>query len=279
MRSAPSLKSALPLLVSLAASAQGIYNNANSSKDGICPLVQRDKTSLNFGAPSKVTTQGGMVLRNSPQAEGADNAKELGGTTAGLAGANALSQLHFEEGTHLFPQGQRKDVSRFTAYDAKASAISIASLKGKVVLVGLWSTRCDPSAKMLMEMAGIYPKADQFKFQILAVNFDLNQQDDGDGAIEGGWRVINKFMTRNRQFFEASKMPVYTPGLGKEGASNFMDIVQSLPALFVIDRSGQLAAVHIGYREGFVGDALKQAILEKPTPPGPATEPPKSAHP
>lgn len=279
MRSGPSLKSALPLLVSLAASAQGIYNNANSPKDGICPLVQQDKTSLNFGAASKVTTQGRMALRNSSQTEGADNARELGGTTAGLAGANALSQLHFEQGTHLFPRGQRRDVSRFTAYDAKASATSVASLKGQVVLVGLWSTRCDPSAKMLMELAGIYPKADQFKFQILAVNFDLNQQDEGDGAIEGGWRAIHKFTTRNRQFFEASKMPVYTPGLGKEGASNFMDIVQSLPALFVIDRNGQLAAIHIGYKEGFVGDALRQALLEKPMPSGMAAESPKPAQP
>lgn len=139
-----------------------------------------------------------------------------------------------------------------------------------MALVGLWSISCALSAKMLMELAGLYPKADAFKFQILAVNFDLNQQDEGEGAIEGGWRAINKFMTRNRAFFEASKMPVFTPGQGKEGPSNFMDIVQSLPALFVIDRNGQLASVHIGYKEGFVGEALKRALLEKPLAPSPA---------
>ncbi|MBK7292347.1 MAG: TlpA family protein disulfide reductase [Holophagaceae bacterium] len=176
---------------------------------------------------------------------------------------------------------QRKDVSAFAAYDAKSRPTSIAGLKGKVVLVGLWSTRCDPSTKMVMEFASLYPKKDQFGFEILAVNFDENQQDGG--GIEGGWRAINKFMNRNRQFFEVSKMPVFIPGLGEGRASNFMDIVYSLPVLFVVDRQGGLAQVHIGYKDGFVGEAVMRALRERPqpvaAPPAPvsAAEPAKPA--
>jgi hypothetical protein len=45
-----------------------------------------------------------------------------------------------------------------------------------------------------------------------------------------------------------------------------MPTVQSLPALFVIDRQGRLASIHIGYKDGFVGEALKHTLMEKPLP-------------
>jgi len=227
---------------------QGIYQNANSPSDPICPRVEKDKTALNFGA-------------------------RIAGTTGGKIGADSTTKLSYQQGQEFFPPGQRKSVAAFAAYDAKSKPTSVASLKGKVVLVGLWSTRCDPSAKMLMELANLYPKRGQYGFEILAVNFDENQQGGGsryDIGIEGGWKAINTFMIKNRQFFEASKMPIYVPGLGKEGPSNFMDIVHSLPVLFVIDREGNLAQVHIGYADGFVGKALSRAIVEKPLPPAPA---------
>lgn len=236
--------------------SQGIYQNANSPSDPICPRVEKDKTALNFGA-------------------------RIAGTTGGMLGADSTTKRTYEQGSQLFPPGQRKDVSAFAAYDAKSRSTSIASLKGKVVLVGLWSTRCDPSTKMVMEFASLYPKKDQFGFEILAVNFDEHQHGGGtryDIGIEGGWRAINKFMNTNRQFFETSKMPLYIPGLGKEGPSNFMDIVHSLPVLFVIDREGNLAQVHIGYKDGFVGEAVMRALRERPqpaAPPAPAPQPAK----
>jgi hypothetical protein len=146
-----------------------------------------------------------------------------------------------------------------------------------VVLVGLWSTHCDPSAKMLMEFASLYAKRDQYGFEILSVNFDENQQDGG--GLEGGWRAINKFRIKNRQFFDASKMPIYTPGLGKEGPSNFMDMVYSVPVLFVVDRQGKLAELHIGYKDGFVGQALTRVLRERTAPPAPVPAPAPAVEP
>lgn len=226
--------------------AQGVFTNANSPTDPICPRVMQDKTSLNYGSAAR-------------------------GTTGGMRGASADSNLYYQRGDQFFPQGHRKSVAAFAAYDQKGKGTSIASLKGKVVLVGLWSVHCDPSAKMLLELASLYPKRQQFGFDILAVNFDENQQDGGQ--IAGGWRAINSFVIKNRQFFETSKMPVYTPGLGKEGPSNFMDMVYSLPMLFVVDREGNLSQLHIGYKDGFVGQAIMRAVSERPLPAAPP--PPK----
>jgi len=227
--------------------AQGIYQNANSPSDPICPRLEREKTSLNFGG------SGG------------------GNTTAGLKGADTTHLLNYQQGRQYFPQGERKPGSTFAAYDERGKGTSVASLKGKVVLIGLWSVRCDPSAKMLLEFASLYPKREQFGFEILAVNFDESKLLDGtrpglDVYIDGGWKAISKFRNTNTQFFGASKMPVYVPGLGKEGVSTFMDVVRSLPVLFVIDREGNLAQLHIGYKDGFVGEAIQRALREKPMP-------------
>ena len=221
--------------------AQGIFTNANKPGAATCPRLMKDKTYLEYNSQY------------------------------GVNSANASAKLYHQEGDWFIPQGERKDVSAFAAYDEKGRGTSLASLKGKVVLVGLWSTHCDPSAKMLMEFASLYPKQAQYGFDIMAVNFDENQQDGG--GIEGGWRAINKFMIRNRSFFEVSHMPIYTPGLGKEGPSNFMDMVWSVPVLFVVDREGKLAQIHIGYKDGFVGDSLKRALVERPAPPAPAPTP------
>jgi glutathione peroxidase-family protein len=234
----------LPLLALVAGTlgAQGVFTNANKPGAATCPRLMKDKTALEYSSQY------------------------------GVNGADASAKLYHQEGEWFIPQGQRKDVSPFAAYDEKSHGTSLASMKGKVVLVGLWSVHCDPSAKMLMEFASLYSKRAQYGFDILAVNFDENQQGgelapNVDVGIEGGWRAINKFMIKNRSFFEASHMPVYTPGLGKEGPSTFMDMVWSLPVLFVVDREGKLAQIHIGYKDGFVGEALKRALMERPAPP------------
>ena len=231
------LSSLIFVISGLALSAQGVFTNANSPTDATCP---------------RLMTEGQQYHE---------------------MGASTNSVLYHQKGDWFIPQGERKDVSSFAAYDEKVHGISISSLKGKVVLVGLWSKNCDPSANMLMEFASLYPKRAQYGFEILSVNFDENQQED-DG-VEGGWRAIRKFRLKNRQFFDASKMPVYTPGLGKEGPSNFMDMVYSVPVLFVVDRQGKLAELHIGYKDGFVGQALMRALRERvPAPaPAPATAP------
>jgi thiol-disulfide isomerase/thioredoxin len=241
---------ALPL------AAQSTYQNASAPDDPICPQIDRDKMALHYGARSP-------------------------GTTGGMVGADTTVLRHYQVGHHSIPQEERKSVAAFTAYDEQGKPTSVASLKGKVVLVGLWSGRCDPSAKMLMEFAALYPKHSAFGFELLAVNFDESKIIQGsrhgsDVRLEGGWRAINTFRTKNRQFLANVTLPFYTPGLGNEGASNFMDIVHSLPALFVVDRGGNLAQVHIGYADGFVGEAVKKALAEgyeAPAPVAPATAP------
>jgi thiol-disulfide isomerase/thioredoxin len=162
----------------LALSAQGVFTNANSPDAPICPRVMREKS--------------GVEMKHN-------------------MGADTSATRYSQWGDQFFPQAERKDVSLFAAYDEKAKGTSIASLKGKVVLVGLWSTHCDPSAKMLMEFASLYAKRDQYGFEILSVNFDETQQDSG---IEGGWRAISKSASRTG----SSSTPARCPSIRRASA-------------------------------------------------------------
>ena len=255
------MRALLPVLLSACAAlpAQGVFNNADKPGDPICPLIEADKTSLSFGAHS-------------------------GRTSGGLRGANTMDVAWHQRGTTLFPKEARKDVSRFTAYGEKDKPVSIASLKGKIVLVGLWSHRCEPSAKMIMELASIYPNREKFGFEVLAVNFDTTRRDINNG-IPGGWQAIRLFETQNRTFFDKAKIPFYIPGVGDEGVNPMIDTVKSVPVLMVVDAEGRLASVDIGYEPNMVAQRLSLFIREakgevtlKAAPAAPAPQPEAAGH-
>lgn len=216
--------------------AQGVFNNADKPGDPICPMLEADKTSLSFGA------------------RGAN-------TSGGLRGGNMMDLAWHQRGTAIYPIEQRKNVSRFTAYDEKGKPVTIASLKGKIVLVALWSHRCDPSARLIMELASVYPNRDKFNFEALAVNFDTTRRDINNG-IPGGWEAVKLFQARNRDYFSAHKVPFYIPGVGEEGTSQMFDQIKSLPVLMVVDGEGRLASVDIGYEPNMVAQRLSLFIRE-----------------
>lgn len=210
--------------------AQGLYLNADKPGDPVCPKLEVD-IDPTVGRREIGTANSGMVRQH-------------------------------QEFHRFFPSDQRKDVSLFTAYDGKKKAFSVASFKGKIVIVALWSYNCDPSARMLLELAQLYPRRDKFGFEILAVNFDANRVTEDNRAL-GGWAAIQNFQTRNREFLEQNPLPFYVPGLGKEGASNFIDVVNSVPLLAVIDRNGKLASLDMGYTPKLVAMRLSALIREE----------------
>lgn len=223
-------KLALALLMALPMPAQGVYLNADKPGDSVCPKLEIDIDP--------------RVGRKQ------------------LSAANDGTVRNYQEIHQFFPVDQRKDVSTFTVYDGKKQATSVASLKGKITVVALWSYNCDPSARMLMEMAQLYPRRDKFGFDILAANFDANRISEDNHSL-GGWAAIENFRTRNREFLEQNPLPLYVPGVGKEGASNFMDVIYSVPLLAVVDRQGRLASLDMGYTPKLVAERLTQVIREE----------------
>ena len=225
-----SLRTWLVALAALPALAQGVFTNVDKVGDAICPRVFRESDRLNVG----------------------DYAR-------GSRVAIGNMSTHYQKGRADVSLGARKSVQAFTAFDESGKAVSIGDLKGKVVLVGFWGNSCEPSAKMLMELGGIYPKREKYGFEILAVNFDESRPQD---HYLGGRLAVAKFKLDNRPFFEKSSLPLYIPGVGDQGASAFKEMVYSLPMLCVVDAEGNLASTIIGYEPNYVAANLKRALIE-----------------
>ena len=226
------------MLLALPLAAQGVYTNAAKPGDPICSRV-------------KITQDPTLESRS-------------------VTDSNPASVFVYQQGHQVFAPDQRRDVSSFKAYDEKHKGVSIADLKGKIVIVGFWSQNCEPSAKMLMEMAGLEPNKDKFGFELLPVNFDGNDIDNtgnidtGGGGVSspGGWIAVGKFKARNHAIFEKYPLDIYLAGIGKEGPSIFMKTFDSMPAMFTIDPQGRLAAVDIGYTQSLVAQRLSMLIRE-----------------
>ena len=221
-------------MASLPMLAQANFSNVAKPGDAICPRVNiTNDPNLVYGAGRKL-------------------------------GAGHVAENIYAEGHAFYPQAERKDVSTFTVYTKDNKPVSVASLKGKIVVVGLWSINCEPSARMIMEMAELFPHRDKFNFEILPVNFDSAQATDSS-ISPGGWTAINQFMNSNRSFFSEHLLTFYVPGTGKEGASNFLNQIDSVPLLAVIDRNGKLASLDMGYSDQLVAKRLSQLIRDEKT--------------
>ncbi|HJV23109.1 MAG TPA: TlpA disulfide reductase family protein [Holophagaceae bacterium] len=165
------------------------------------------------------------------------------------------------EGEMVFPSGERKDASAFTCYDENKKAVSIASLRGKVVVVGIWASACEPSIHALAEMAQLQPMGDQKGFAILPCHLE-------------SWVNTGQVRRSNPAYFKDTKF--YKAGLGSEGIISNLSVgpdLTALPTTIVIDREGKVAYVWTGLAGNRLVQRLSQVLREGAVPAKPAAVP------
>ena len=157
----------------------------------------------------------------------------------------------WRSGTAFIPPEKRQDVSAFTVEDESGAKTSLKDLKGRPVIVGLWSTHCEPSLFLLSEMAQLYGKAGKFGFGLFPTCFDREK-----------WFTITPFVNPKRIQPLLQGVKIFTPESGDHGVHLFMEVVPALPAFFVIDREGRLAIESFGFKEGELSKCLKYILAE-----------------
>ncbi|HET6330378.1 MAG TPA: hypothetical protein VFF76_06270 [Holophagaceae bacterium] len=222
-------KIALATLLALPLSAQGYYINSDKPDSPICPQ---------------------LTIENDPR------------LTRGERGATLDATRNYHWGIKTFPIGERPDLSAVTFYDESKKGVSIASLRGKLVIIGLWGYRCQPSARMLMEMAKVLKVKDRYDFEVWAINYDANRMTE-DATSLGGWAAIRRFQMENAGSFKEMPLSLGVSGPGDENPGHFIGVIDSLPVMMVVDRTGHLATLDIGYTQGMVGQRLSQLIREE----------------
>jgi thiol-disulfide isomerase/thioredoxin len=149
-----------------------------------------------------------------------------------------------------------KSAPAFALDNMSGKKISLASYRGKAVLVNFWATWCGPCKVETPWLVDLRDKYAAQGFEILGVDTEADDLKPDDKA---GWAkdkaAINKFVTDEKVDY-----PVLLDGDSISEAYGGLD---DLPASFFVDRNGKVVAASVGLTsesdiEGNIKRALNQ---------------------
>ena len=130
--------------------------------------------------------------------------------------------------------------------DADGHNVSLAGLKGKVVLVDFWATWCPPCVAAVPQRNALAEKYRGQDFAILGVNVDAMHQDVKD--VKTALPVVRRFLVEHGVHW-ANLLNAAGKGDAVTGYG-----VEEIPASFLIARDGRVIAFDLA------GDELDRAI-------------------
>ncbi|HEY3382681.1 MAG TPA: TlpA disulfide reductase family protein [Vicinamibacterales bacterium] len=140
--------------------------------------------------------------------------------------------------------GQPAPAVRLSSADG--SVLSLADLKGRVVLVDFWASWCAPCRRSFPALDRLYVNLKSRGFEVIAVNLDERRQDAVD--------------------FLVARPHETTVVFDPEGASARAFGLAGMPTSFLIDREGRIRFVHVGYTDKVL-DAYRREIEQLLTEP------------
>lgn len=124
----------------------------------------------------------------------------------------------------------------FSLKDKDGKTISLASLKGKVVVLNFWATWCPPCRAEIPDFKKVYSEYKGKGVEIIGVSLDHK-----------GWDVVRPFLKK----WDIN----YPVVLGGAKIAKDYGNVRSIPTTFIIDKKGKIVDSHVG--------AMKESVLVK----------------
>ncbi len=133
--------------------------------------------------------------------------------------------------------------------DIDGKPVSLAELKGKVVLVDFWATWCPPCIAAIPDLKAVQTKYGKDGFVILGVNLDARRDGVGDPV---------KAAADVRQFLlnVGVSWPNMMVGTPSKDDPDTLYGVEEIPANFLIDRSGKIVHIEVS------GPLLEKTVME-----------------
>jgi peroxiredoxin len=125
------------------------------------------------------------------------------------------------------PDKDRHDAPDFALKDVDGKIVHLSDYKGKVVLLDFWATWCGPCKIEIPWFMEMQRKNKDRGFEVVGVAMD-----------DEGWEVVKPFL--------ATLAVNYRVVMGNDTTASIYGGVDALPTTFLIDRTGKIAAVHIG---------------------------------
>jgi cytochrome c biogenesis protein CcmG/thiol:disulfide interchange protein DsbE len=125
------------------------------------------------------------------------------------------------------PDKERKPAPDFALKDADGKLVHLSDYRGKVVLLDFWATWCGPCKIEIPWFMEMQRKNKEKGLEVLGVAMD-----------DEGWDAVKPFL--------ADLGVNYRVVIGNDATAEQYGGVDALPTTFLIDRSGKIAAVHVG---------------------------------
>ena len=172
-----------------------------------------------------VLALGGVLVtwaaaRYARQVEERQPAPVAAGTSAadpGAAGAEKVALRFYRE---------PKPAPAFTVKDLEGREISMASLRGKVVIVNFWATWCGPCRAEIPDLVALQAKYKD-TLQVIGISED-----------EAGVDVVKRFAAEHKVNYPVVMM---TPEIEK-----LFPGIGALPTSFIVDRESRVVQKHVG---------------------------------
>jgi thiol-disulfide isomerase/thioredoxin len=127
--------------------------------------------------------------------------------------------------------------------DVEGKAFNLDDYKGKVVIVDVWATWCNPCIEELPNLRNLYKDQQTKGLEIIGINVDE------DSARLAAFLSSEKLPWKTYVSSNAEKREFETPAVSRLGIS-------AIPFIAVIGKDGKVAAIHLR------GRALEKKILE-----------------
>jgi peroxiredoxin len=131
----------------------------------------------------------------------------------------------------------------FTLNDASGQSVKLSEFRGRVVLLNFWATWCGPckvEIPLLMEFQRTYRNRD---FVVLSVSLDES------------WKVVKPYIEEERMNYRVM--------IGNSDVAHQYGGLEVIPSTLIIDKSGRIAATHLGLCSRKEYEADIQAVVNE----------------
>ncbi len=143
----------------------------------------------------------------------------------------------------------------FTLPDLEGKEISLASYRGKALLINFWATWCGPckiETPWLVELRNKYAAQG---FEVLGIDTEGDDAQPGDVAWARDKTDVTKFVQQEKMPY-----PVLVDG---DSISKPYGGLDDLPTSFFVDRQGKIIAAQVGINsESDIEANIKKALAE-----------------
>ncbi len=126
----------------------------------------------------------------------------------------------------------------FTLQARNGSEVSLADLRGDVVMINFWATWCGPCREEMPHLEALHQRYSDLGFTLLGVN------------VEEDSRLSDQFLAETPVTFDI----LFDP---ENGVSELYDVV-AMPSTVLVDREGNMRFIHHGYKAGYENEYQSQ---------------------